>query len=161
LRDERPGAKLVLGGDGEVAQAIELIGRLGMQDCVEAPGWMPEGAKKSILEQTPVFALPSYHEGLPMSILEAMAYGIPVVATNVGAISDAITDGKEGFIVTPGNIEQLALRLGDLLSDSDLRRRMGDAGATKVRARFTAQIVAQKMEALYTSVIGGGQGGDR
>lgn len=85
-----------------------------------------------------------------MSVLEAMAHGLPVVSTPVGGIPDAISDGAEGFLVPPGDVAALAERLRRLLCDEQLRSKMGEAARKKVERYFSAKVVVPQFEALYT-----------
>jgi len=93
---------------------------------------------------------------LPMSILEAMAHGLPVVATSVGGIPEAVSDGVEGFLVPPGDVAALEDRLQRLLSNKALRRQMGEAARRKVERLFSAEVVVPQLEALYSELIGRG-----
>jgi len=96
-----------------------------------------------------VFCLPSWWEAMPLSILEAMASCLPVVATDVGDVSRAVLDGDTGFVVAPHSPQQLATALETLLTDSDLRRRMGAAGRAHVEDGFSSDVTARKVSDLY------------
>jgi glycosyltransferase involved in cell wall biosynthesis len=96
-----------------------------------------------------LYALPSYNEGLPMSVLEAMAAGLPVLATPVGGIPEAVSDGVEGFLVAPGDVAALAARLAQLLQDDGLAQRMGAAARRKVETTFSSQAVLPHVEKMY------------
>jgi glycosyltransferase involved in cell wall biosynthesis len=91
---------------------------------------------------------------MPLSVLEAMAGGLPVVATDVGDVGRAVADGVTGFVVPPKDPEQLAARLERLLIDADLRRRMGEAGRARVAEMFSADVTAAAVSALYDEVQG-------
>src|SRR5690606_15420270 len=93
--------------------------------------------------------LPSYNEALPMSILEAMAFGLPVVTTPVGGIPEAITDGREGLLVRPGDVPTLADKLCALLDDPALARTMGREGRKKAKEKYSVQRVIPAIESLY------------
>jgi len=153
LRDY-PRLVLWLGGDGEVEDGRALARQLGIEDHIEFLGWVSGEGKRSRLQQAAVYALPSYNEGLPMSVLEAMAYGLPVVATPVGGIPEAVSDGVEGFLVPPGDEAALADRLRRLLDDEELRRRMGAAARAKVERCFSTEVVVPQFEALYAELLG-------
>jgi glycosyltransferase involved in cell wall biosynthesis len=121
-----------------------------MRDRVEVLGWITGADKLTRLQQAAVFALPSFSEGLPMGLLEAMAAGLPVLATPVGGIPEVITDGVEGFLVDPGDVGALTDRLSRLLSDENLRGRMGRAARHKAEALFTVDVILPQLEQLYT-----------
>ena len=122
---------------------------LGLADQVNLLGWVGPDDKPTYLARATVYALPSYAEGLPMSVLEAMAAGVPVVTTPVGGIPEAVTDGVEGFLVEPGDIETLRARLTQLLEDSELAVRMGEAGRRKVKSSFSSAVIMPKLENMY------------
>jgi glycosyltransferase involved in cell wall biosynthesis len=142
-------ARLRLGGDGELEALRAHAVQLGVGECVDLLGWVGAQAKAVELARATVYALPSYHEGLPMSVLEAMAAGLPVVSTPVGGIPDAIDDGVEGFLVAPGDAPALSARLQQLLTDPVLAARMGAAGFAKVRQNFSAETLVPRVERLY------------
>lgn len=144
-----PELKLVLAGDGEVRQARREAERLGLREHVEVLEWVSGADKLALLERAAIYALPSYSEGLPMSVLEAMAAGLPVVCTPVGGLPEAVSDGIEGRVVPPGDIHALAGALEELLASSDLRRRMGEAARRKVESRFSDATILPQLEELY------------
>lgn len=146
--------RLWLGGDGAVETARQQAAALGLAERVELLGWVTGADKASRLQRAALFALPSYNEGLPMSVLEAMSYGLPVLATPVGGIPDAIEDGVEGFLVPPGDEAALADRMRRLLADPDLRQRMGEAARRKVARLFSTEVVVPQFEALYAELLG-------
>jgi len=95
--------KLSLGGDGEVKLLQSLILEKGLQDVIEYVGWVSADKKAALLTDANIYILPSYNEGLPISILEAMSYGLPIIATNIGGIPEVVNDGYNGFVIEPGN----------------------------------------------------------
>lgn len=104
--------------------------------------------KWQLLRDSDVLVLPSYAEGLPMSILEAMATGLAVIATSVGAVTDAVIDGETGYVVPPGGVALLADRLGKLAADVHLRRRMGEAGRHRIERVFSGPVVGTRFGSL-------------
>ncbi len=99
-----------------------------------------------------VFCLPSWWEAMPMSVLEAMAAGLPVVATDVGDIPRLVDDGRTGIVVAQRSPERLAQALKALLTDAPLRRRMGDAARSRVRERFSSVETALAVSDLYAEL---------
>lgn len=144
-----PQARLLLCGDGQRDEARALIAALGLQDSVDLPGWVDARERAALLDAATVFVLPSHAEGLPMSLLEAMAHGAPVVATAVGGIPEAVRDGVEGLLVAPGDTGALAAAVLDLLADPDARMRLGAAGRERVRMEFSSTRMIATLEDLY------------
>lgn len=147
-----PQATLHLGGDGDASPVRQRIATLGLQQHVRLLGWVRGDDKARELAQASVYVLPSYNEGLPMSVLEAMAAGLPIVSTPVGGIPDAVADGEQGYLVPPGDVPALAERLCRLLGDDALRQRMGQAAQARVRAQFSAEQAVQRLGQLYRQV---------
>jgi glycosyltransferase involved in cell wall biosynthesis len=141
--------ELRLGGDGEHDAVRAQAAQLGIAEHVRLLGWVSGEGKRRQLAQARLFALPSYFEGMPMSVLEAMAAGLPVLATSVGGIPEAVADGVEGFLVPPGDVDALAARLAQLLEDEALARRMGEAARRKVESTFSSDAVLPRVERLY------------
>jgi glycosyltransferase involved in cell wall biosynthesis len=106
-----------------------------------------------IVKAADTFALTSFSEGLPVSLLEAMALAKPVVCTNVGGIPGVVTDGREGFLVPVGAAESLAEKLGLLQSDASLRRRLGEAGQARVRTHHDISVMVRQVEAEYRRIL--------
>ena len=99
--------------------------------------------------------LPSANEGTPVSVIEALASERPVVATRVGGVPDVVRDGEDGFLVEPGDVEQLADRLAVLARDPELRGRMGRAGRERVLPRYGVEQLIDNVDALYRSLLAG------
>jgi glycosyltransferase involved in cell wall biosynthesis len=153
LTRSHPKIKLLLGGDGDLDGARSRAQELGIAPRVDILGWVKGDEKEKLLLESTVYALPSYNEGLPMSILEAMAAGLPVVSTKVGGIPEAVRDGVEGFLIEPGDVKALTRRLDMILSDRTLQTKMADAGRKKIEAVFSAQKVVPQMEKLYSAIL--------
>ncbi len=149
LVDRHPGLMLTLAGDGELERTRHEIALRGLAQHVDVLGWVSGDAKLALLCQAGIYVLPSYAEGLPMSVLEAMACGLAVVATQVGGIPEAVTDGKEGILVPAGDVAALAKALGALLADEGARHTMGLAGREKVEAVFSSDVLVATIEGIY------------
>jgi glycosyltransferase involved in cell wall biosynthesis len=104
------------------------------------------------LQASHAFLLPSLSEGLPTVVLEAMASGVPVVATDCGGVSEALTDGVEGFVVPSRDPDALATALMRLWREPELRTRMGEAGRRTVESRFTLDDHLDEFHSLYREV---------
>lgn len=102
-----PDVHLYFGGDGDIEETLKRIEKLGIKSSVTYLGWVSGEKKENILKECSVFVLPSYHEGMPMSILEAMSYGEVVVSTYVGGIPKVITNNQNGFLFNAGDLDGL------------------------------------------------------
>lgn len=111
------------------------------------------GAKIKVFTTSDIFVLPSRGEGLPIAMLEAMAAGLPVIATPVGSIPEVIEEGKNGFLVEPGDYKSLAGKILILAKDKKLRRKMATNNTNKIRKRYDRPIVTRKLDNLYTRLL--------
>jgi glycosyltransferase involved in cell wall biosynthesis len=152
LRAAVPDLRLLCAGDGDRAAASRQAERLGIADAVKFTGWVGPSGRRVLLESAAVFALPSYDEALPMNLIEAMAAGIPVVASAVGGIPEAVSDGVTGFLVAPGDIATLQRQLKRLLAEPTLGARVGAAASESVRLRFAPERALPRLEEVYAAV---------
>lgn len=150
LKNRLPGLRLSLAGDGDPLAVRTRAEILGVAGQVELLGWVSGEAKERLLREASVCVLPSYVEGTPMSLLEAMGAGLPSVATKVGGIPDMLTDGVEGRLVEPGDIVALAEALEQLLTDRKAYARMSEAALARFSSEFSADVVMPRLERLYT-----------
>jgi glycosyltransferase involved in cell wall biosynthesis len=147
-----PGARLVLVGDGPQRGALEgLAVQLGVADRLHITGWIADA--RAHLPGFDVFALPSRWEGMPLGIIEAMHAGLPVVASDVGSVVEAVSDGESGFVVPADDLAALQARLAALLADPQLRGRMGERGRRLAAEHFTDTVMARRYEAIYRETI--------
>lgn len=136
---------------GEYQRELERTAeRLGVRDRVVFAGRIEDAGR--LLADLDVLALPSWTEGLPLVVLEAMARKRAVVATPVGGTPEVVVDGVTGLLVPPRDPDALADALRRLLADAPLRARMGDAGYERVRARFSADAMTGRVLAIYDAV---------
>ena len=152
LRAVLPDVKLVCAGDGERITVARLAERLGIADAVKFTGWVGPSGKRALLESAAVFALPSYDEALPISLLEAMSAGLPVIASPVGGVQEVVVDGVTGFLAAPGDTRTLERLLGQVLRDKALADRVGAAARQSVRLRFSPERAVPRIEALYARI---------
>jgi glycosyltransferase involved in cell wall biosynthesis len=153
LASRWPELHAVLVGDGECRPALESLARtLGLEARVHFAGRQPNEPNPHGLFDVSVLC--SVSEGFPNSIVEAMAAARPVVATDVGGVSDAVVGGTTGLLVPPSNPGRLAAAIEDLLLDPGCRRALGAAGRDRARARYHAGAVVASLEALYDKLLG-------
>lgn len=129
------------------------LGRNGTREHVEITGHIPWDRLSDFYRRASVFAMPSYYETFGISVLEAMAFGLPVVASNVGGLPELVEDGVTGLLVPPGDVKALADSLTRLLRDPELRARMGRAGRERVLCEFTVDQIVPQMLTVYESVV--------
>jgi glycosyltransferase involved in cell wall biosynthesis len=145
-------ATLVIAGDGPERDALhQLIKSLGREGSVQLTGQVAD--PRTVYAAADVFALSSLSEDLPNSLLEAMACGVPVVATTVGAVSNVVTNDFNGLLVEPVETAPLALALARLLSNSALQDQLATNGRSTIEQRFSFAGRMQKIAAIYGSVL--------
>lgn len=144
---------LDLVGDGPLLESSKTLARgLGLQGRVEFPGACLDVPERLAAAQ--IFVLPSHREGFPRSILEGMRAGLPVVASAVGGVAEAVQDGVSGYVVSMGHGDgELRSRLFGLLTDAELRRTMGEAGRSRFEKLFVFETMLEKTLAVYTEVL--------
>lgn len=150
---EMPDAKLILVGDGEERENLEsLTNSLGIRECVEFAGKVPHERIQDYMNQAEVFVLPSLSEGFPVTILEAMACGLPIVATNVRGIPNIVEEGVNGYLVNVKSPDEMAERILFLLQNDEMRERMSANNREKVEL-FAWDKIAIRVEDEYQQVI--------
>ena len=143
-----PKAHLVLAGQGVLrAQLQERVNELGLTNRVHFLGLRRD--IPDVLGAADIFALGSDYEGNPLSVIEAMAAGLPIVSTAAGGVPELLQNGKQGFIVQPGHGEELSEAMVILLKDRDLRRTMGAAAAARAKEKFDVSAMVRAYEDLY------------
>ncbi|MBW3598303.1 MAG: glycosyltransferase [Planctomycetes bacterium] len=144
-------ARFVIVGDGPRRNDLERLGgELGIVDNVHFLGSRSDVPE--LLAALDVFALTSHNEANPVSILEAMACGLPVVATNVGSVSESVEEGNTGYLTAPGSVEEAAARWSELFSDESLRRSMGQAGRRRVVQGGSLDVMVRGYEDLIREI---------
>ena len=147
-----PDTKFLIVGEGRERYRLEnRVMTLGLQDKVIFTGQRKDII--DILSILDIFVLPSITEGLPVAILEALASGLPVVATNVGAIPKVINNGETGLLTEPGNPESLSSAISELLSDREKARELGYQGQRKVEREFSAKAMAERYFNSYSEIL--------
>lgn len=148
-----PNWRATLAGDGHVEAARTKATEYGLADRVRLPGWVGPDRVAALIASADILVLPSFVENLPLSIIEAMASGVAVVATPVGAVPDIVRDGETGLLVPVGDVEALASALIRLVGDPALRKRLGDAGLTLHREKLDLPPFADSMSATWNAAI--------
>jgi glycosyltransferase involved in cell wall biosynthesis len=143
--------RVVIAGNGAGAELARRVAAHGIQSCIELRDWLNPAQRDALLNDAEVFVLPSDHEGLPMSLLEAMAWGLAPLCTPVGAIPELVRHEANGLLTPPHDIDALAAGLERLALDGALRARLGGAARERVEP-LAIERYAPKLCALYDSV---------
>jgi glycosyltransferase involved in cell wall biosynthesis len=152
ILEQFPHTKVLLVGDGPLRSQMEnKVNALALSDTIIFTGVRQD--VRDILPLLDLFVLPSLSEGLPVSILEAMAASRPVVATYVGGVPEAVVDRVTGLLVPPGDPTALVQAIVHLLDDPDLRQQMGQAGRERVLQHFTVERMVERTQDLYEELL--------
>lgn len=150
VSDAFPQLKLVYAGTGRSIQEVgRLPGELGLEGRIECTGWLESQRKRAVLAGASIFVLPSYVEGMPMALLEAMSWGLPVIATPVGGVPEVISHEVNGLLVAPGDVAALAAAITRLMSDPALCERLGSAARETIATRFSLNTAFERLLAIY------------
>jgi glycosyltransferase involved in cell wall biosynthesis len=154
LSQDHPDAELVIAGDGPDRQRLESRAKdLGISDRVRFLGYQSQSQVRKLLRETDVFAMASFAEGVPVVLMEAMAAGVPVVATRIAGVPELVDDGACGFLVPPGDTEALAERISLLFDDPASRNRFAGAGRAKVEQEFNLSTESQRLCQILTGAL--------
>lgn len=141
-----------VGGNGEIDKVNELIKKHELTEHFEMLGWIDKGQKKQYLAKSDIFILPSYNEGLPMSLLEAMSWQLPVVSTTVGGIPELIRDGLDGLLTEPGDLDKIESALKELIISEMFRQKLGRNAKRRIESGFSKDIVHPQINNLYSRI---------
>jgi glycosyltransferase involved in cell wall biosynthesis len=151
ILEKFPQAKFILAGCGCTEKKMsEMISNFGLNRHFSVPGFVKD--TRQILSQLDIFVLATHSEGFPVSILEAMSVGIPVVASNVGGIPELIENGTTGILVEPNNFDQLASAIIEILENQAKAKRMGEAAKERVKKYFSIEQMMAQLESIYLNL---------
>ena len=145
--------KLVFAGDGEIEQGRKLAKELGVERQTVFLGWVNGADKDKAFKEASIFCLPSYAEGFPMAVLDAWAYGLPVVATPIGGLPDIGRDNENVLFFKPGDIDRLADVLNRLMEDEGLKERISSASLDLAERAFKTDVINEQLEKLYLDLL--------
>lgn len=150
IKLSRYNIKFIIAGSGrEEENCKKKVDEYGLNNIFSFKGWVKGKEKYDLLKKSQIFVLPSYNEGLPVAILEAMSYGLPVISTNVGSIEDAVHDKMNGFIVPPGNINLLAQKISECILDKDLWNLFSKNSRKLISEVYNDKLYFDNIEDLY------------
>jgi glycosyltransferase involved in cell wall biosynthesis len=141
--------QLSLYGDGDLETYRNSVRALRLDDKIKVPGWISGLEKTKALESADLFILPSLHEDMPIAIIEAMSYGLPIISTKTGGIPEMVIDGTNGFLLEPGNLSQLSEAIERLIADATLRQKMGFNSYLLFKKNFETGVVTKQIASLY------------
>lgn len=145
--------KLNIAGDGEIEELKELVKNSNLIKNVDILGWINNKEKEELLRKTYLYILPSYNEGMPMSILEAMSYGIPVISTYVGGIPSVIVNDLNGILIEAGDIDALASSIKYLIEDKNKYTEISKNAYNTINDTFSLNRHIEFLEGIYKSLV--------
>nr|WP_314900873.1 glycosyltransferase family 4 protein [uncultured Deefgea sp.] len=145
--------QLHLCGGGENELVTEKVKQLGLEKSVINHGWIGAAQKSMLLAECSTLILPSYNEGLPMVVIEAMGSDIPLITTPVGGIPDVVEHEVSGLLVTPGNVDEIAAALTRVLTEPELAQELVQNASALYEQRFTSKVAFPKIKEIYFAII--------
>ena len=144
---------LVFAGNGEIENGKLLAINLGIENQVHFLGWVNGEAKDKAFKEASIFCLPSYAEGFPMAVLDAWAYGLPVVSTPVGGLPDIAIDNENILMFNPGDKDKLAEQLERMINEEELRKNISNASIELSKTTFSEKVINYQVEELYKRLL--------
>ncbi|MDD3013296.1 MAG: glycosyltransferase [Candidatus Gastranaerophilales bacterium] len=144
-----PRIKITLYGDGETQKFKDLVENFNLEQNIRIEDWISDSKINEVYQNADIYILPSYNEGLPLSVLEAVSNGIPVITTNIGGIPEAVKNEVNGFLIEPGDYNLLAEKIILLADNKLLRNQMGAAGYKIAKEKFDVNIIINQLTAFY------------
>lgn len=154
FRPELQAVRFLICGNGRDWNELMVeIKRRDLEEMFELRGWVDEEGKAEAVSESDICLMLSHNEGMPNSLIESMAYGRPVVATAVGAVSDIVEDGRTGFLCEPGDVEEIGFRIVELIRSPALRRKIGGAGREIISSKMSSGAVWQHWLAVIDPAL--------
>ena len=149
-----PNTKFTLVGSGPLLNTlIDIVDRNNIRNSFFFPGHVDQKTLRNFYQESSIFILPSYYEGLPNVILEAMACGLPIISTKVGGIPDVLENEKNGLFIPTGDPEAIESAIIRLINDADTRKEMGVYSREMVEKHFSWDVVSNRYLELYQSLL--------
>ncbi|MEM8641769.1 MAG: glycosyltransferase [Cyanobacteria bacterium P01_G01_bin.54] len=154
LRSQYPKLQLTVVGDGEDRAELEALShQLELDEVVNYVGYKSQTEVREVMQQTDVFVLPSFAEGVPVALMEAMAAQVPVVTTRIAGVAELVDDGVSGYVIPPGNKTALREAIAALLSSPERRNQFGQAGRAKVEREFNIKHEANRLYEIMHAAL--------
>ena len=145
--------KIVFAGKGEIEKGRALAKKLGINQQVVFTGWISGKEKEKFFQEASIFCLPSYDEGFPMAVLDAWAYGLPVITTPVGGLPDVLIQGVNALVFEPGDVEMLPTHLNELIINESLRQRISEESIKLSQGSFNLETISAQLSKLYGKLV--------
>lgn len=143
---------LVMAGAGEVETIKKMLEERSVLENVSFPGWIRGEVKEKFLQESRYFLFPSYNEGMPMAVLEAMAYGMGIVTSNAGGIPKLVEDGVSGYICVPGDIDTISRKLIELIQKEECWKKCSFSARKKAIEQYSYDSHVEKLKKMYNSI---------
>lgn len=153
IASQYPDWKIVFAGNGEIDNGKKLAKELGIESQTQFLGWINGKDKDKAFKEASIFCLPSYAEGFPMAVLDAWAYGLPVITTPVGGIPDIAKDGENLLLFQPGDCDKLAIQMERMMKDEALRNHLTEQSIILSQTTFNIDTINKEIETLYRKLI--------
>ena len=144
--------KLVIGGNGETDRLTQIIKEHNLKDLIEFVGWITKEEKNAWLQRADIYILPSYNEGLPISILEAMSYGKAIISTKVGGIPEIVIPSENGILIEPGNSQQLESAIDFFIENHHIIDNYGEKSKSLVKKHLPYSVL-DKLSLIYETLL--------
>ena len=152
IADRYPDWSIVFAGNGEIEEGKALASRLSIAKQTVFLGWVRGEEKDKAFKEASIFCLPSYAEGFPMGVLDAWAYGLPVITTPVGGIPDIAIDGKNCLLFNPGDVDNLAKLMDKMMSSVELRKLVASESNELAKGIFSVEKVTERLGNIYQNL---------
>lgn len=152
IADRYPDWSIVFAGNGEIEEGKALASQLGIAKQTVFLGWVRGEEKDKAFKEASIFCLPSYAEGFPMGVLDAWAYGLPVITTPVGGIPDIAIDGKNCLLFNPGDVDILAKQMDKMMSSEELRKLVASESNELAKGIFSVEKVTERLGIFYQNL---------
>lgn len=140
-------------GNGDYKPEIDrLIKDYNLFQQVELPGWIQDDQKHKYYQNAYAYCMCSYLEGLPMSVLEAMSYGVPIITTPVGCLQEFLVDKESALFFDYGNIDELATALETLIENKSLRTKIAENGYILAKEKFDTDVICKRLSKIYDNL---------
>lgn len=152
IRRKLPGTRFIFAGRDDSKGGIEQMAReVGVRDCIHFPGYVADTPR--VLAAADFFMLPSHWEGLPVSVIEAMHAGMPIITTRVGGIPELVRDGVEALLIDPARPDQIESAVERLAGDPELRERLAHTARTRAQTEFSVEAMTAKYQDTYQELL--------